>query len=57
MGKTKVLFLEDVGRLGRAGEVREVANGYARNYLLPPKSGGAGHEGPTPAGGEGAQGG
>ena len=35
MGKTKVLFLEDVGRLGRAGEVREVANGYARNYLLP----------------------
>lgn len=35
MGKTKVLFLEDVGRHGRAGEVREVANGYARNYLLP----------------------
>ncbi len=35
MGKMKVLFLEDVGRLGRAGEVREVANGYARNYLLP----------------------
>ena len=35
MGKTKVLFLEDVGRHGRAGEIREVANGYARNYLLP----------------------
>jgi len=35
MGKIKVLFLEDVGRHGRAGEVREVANGYARNHLLP----------------------
>jgi len=37
MSKMKVLFLEDVGRHGRAGEVREVANGYARNYLLPRK--------------------
>lgn len=37
MGRMKVLFLEDVGRHGRAGEVREVKNGYARNYLLPNK--------------------
>lgn len=35
MAKAKVLFLDDVGRHGRAGEVREVASGYARNYLFP----------------------
>ncbi|MDP2726583.1 MAG: 50S ribosomal protein L9 [Dehalococcoidia bacterium] len=31
----RVLFLQDVSGTGRAGEVKEVANGYARNYLLP----------------------
>lgn len=31
----KVLFLQDVSGTGRAGEVKEVAPGYARNYLLP----------------------
>lgn len=28
-------MLQDVSQLGKAGEVREVANGYARNFLLP----------------------
>lgn len=31
----KVLLLKDVYKLGRAGEVRRVADGYGRNYLLP----------------------
>ena len=31
----KVVFLETVEGSGAMGEVREVANGYARNYLLP----------------------
>jgi large subunit ribosomal protein L9 len=31
----KIILLEDVPALGRRGEVREVADGYARNYLLP----------------------
>ena len=31
----KVLLLEDVYKLGRAGEVKKVAPGYARNYLMP----------------------
>lgn len=33
----KVILLDDVAKLGRRGEVREVADGYARNYLLPKK--------------------
>jgi len=33
----KVVFLEDVPRIARAGQVKEVADGYARNYLLPQK--------------------
>ena len=28
-------MLQDVPRLGSAGEVKDVASGYARNYLLP----------------------
>ncbi len=31
----EVLLLKDVKRLGKAGEVRQVADGYARNYLIP----------------------
>jgi large subunit ribosomal protein L9 len=31
----KVLLLQDVYKLGRAGDVKKVANGYGRNYLLP----------------------
>jgi large subunit ribosomal protein L9 len=33
----KVVFLEEVEGSGRTGEVRNVADGYARNYLLPRK--------------------
>jgi large subunit ribosomal protein L9 len=33
----KIIMLEDVSTLGRRGEVRDVADGYARNYLLPHK--------------------
>ncbi len=33
----KVIFLEDVHNVARAGETKEVAGGYARNYLLPRK--------------------
>jgi large subunit ribosomal protein L9 len=31
----KVLLLKDVYNLGRAGEVKKVANGYGRNFLIP----------------------
>ncbi len=31
----RVVLLKDVKRLGVAGEVRSVADGYARNYLIP----------------------
>ncbi len=31
----KVVFLQDVEGSGRIGEIKNVANGYARNYLLP----------------------
>jgi large subunit ribosomal protein L9 len=32
---TEVLLMADVPNLGKAGEVVKVADGYARNYLLP----------------------
>jgi large subunit ribosomal protein L9 len=35
----KILLLQDVGGLGRKGEVKEVKEGYAQNYLLPQKKG------------------
>ena len=31
----KVLLTRDVDKLGHAGDVKTVANGYARNYLIP----------------------
>ena len=31
----KVLLVQDVYKLGRAGDVKKVANGYGRNYLIP----------------------
>jgi large subunit ribosomal protein L9 len=31
----KVIFLEDVPNVAKAGEIKEVADGYGRNYLLP----------------------
>ena len=31
----KVLFLQDVRPTARAGDVKEVKNGFARNYLIP----------------------
>jgi large subunit ribosomal protein L9 len=31
----KIILLDDVPALGRRGEVRDVSDGYARNYLLP----------------------
>jgi large subunit ribosomal protein L9 len=33
----KVIFIEDVPKVARAGQTREVANGYARNFLFPRK--------------------
>jgi len=33
----KVVFLKDVPPVGKVGEVKEVANGYGRNFLLPRK--------------------
>jgi large subunit ribosomal protein L9 len=31
----KVLLLKDVYKLGRAGDVKKVADGFGRNYLIP----------------------
>ena len=33
----KIILLDDVPKLGRRGDVRDVSDGYARNYLLPHK--------------------
>lgn len=33
----KVIFLQDVSQAGKAGEVKEVADGFGRNFLFPNK--------------------
>ena len=33
----KVILLENVGGLGRAGDIKTVKDGFARNYLVPQK--------------------
>ena len=33
----KIIFLQDVKNVGKKFEVKEVSNGYARNFLLPQK--------------------
>jgi len=33
----KIILLDDVPKLGRRGDVRDVSDGYARNYLVPQK--------------------
>ena len=35
----KVILLEDVKSLGKKGEVVNVSDGYARNFVLPKKLG------------------
>lgn len=31
----KVIFLQDISKVAKTGEVKEVADGYGRNFLLP----------------------
>jgi large subunit ribosomal protein L9 len=33
----RVILLEDVTKVGRRGDVRDVADGFARNFLIPKK--------------------
>jgi len=35
LGKMKVLLIKDVYKLGHAGDVKKVADGYGRNFLIP----------------------
>ncbi len=35
MGRMKVLLTQDVENVGLAGEIHQVAGGYARNFLMP----------------------
>lgn len=31
----KIILIEDVDNIGKRGDIKNVANGYARNYLIP----------------------
>ena len=33
----KVIFIEDVPNVARAGDIKDVADGYGRNFLIPKK--------------------
>jgi large subunit ribosomal protein L9 len=33
----KVVFMEDVPNVGKAGQIKDVADGYGKNYLIPHK--------------------
>jgi large subunit ribosomal protein L9 len=33
----KVLFLKDIPNVGKKGEIKDVSEGYARNFLIPKK--------------------
>lgn len=33
----KVILLDDITKVGRRGDVRDVSDGYARNFLIPKK--------------------
>ncbi|MBR2264467.1 MAG: 50S ribosomal protein L9 [Firmicutes bacterium] len=35
----KILLLEDVKKLGKAGEIVDVSDGYAKNFIIPKKLG------------------
>ena len=33
----KVVFIEDVPNVGKAGQIKDVADGYGKNFLIPHK--------------------